>query len=356
MRILTLLGARPQFIKASMLSRALKKAGIEEIIVHSGQHYDDKISQIFFDELEIPRPATNLRIGSGSHAVQTGGIMREFEHFIRNCKPVKFILVYGDTNTTLAGALVSSKCNISLIHVEAGLRSFNRSMPEEINRIVTDKLSSLLFCPTKNAVQNLRQEGIHSGVYLSGDVMHDSTMYFSRRAEMNVLEKAQNIPDEDSYYLATIHRPSNTDNLEQLISLLTILGKLDLPVIMPLHPRTRQRLKNITINGTLKLIDPVGYLSMLSLIQRAKAVITDSGGVQKEAYWLQSPCITLRDETEWEETLTGNWNQLAGNKTNQLFSALGNLPDKNAPQESFGRPIDGSSASSFIANKIKEWL
>ena len=354
MRILTLLGARPQFIKASVLSRAFSAAGIEESIVHSGQHYGTRVSQIFFDELNIPKPVTNLRVGSHPHSIQTAKIMMGLNGFIEESNPFDYVLVYGDTNTTIAGALVAAKRNIPVIHVEAGLRSFNRTMPEEINRIVTDRVSTLLFCPTETAVANLHSEGMRNGVFLSGDVMYDATNHFSELAERRVDKNFLDHLDSMSYYLLTIHRAANTDDPDLLESLLRGIERLGKPVLFPVHPRTRVRIKNIKLSGNINILEPASYLEMLSLIKNARAVITDSGGLQKEAYWLRVPCVTLRQETEWTETLQGGWNQLVGSDIHLIQKAISSLPEQQDKQRQFGLASDGRQASDYIANLIKD--
>lgn len=359
MKVVTLVGARPQFIKASMVSRAFAEEGVEEIIVHSGQHYDKQVSQIFFDELGIPKPMVNLKVGSGSHAVQTGQVMERFESFLNGLKQVDWVLVYGDTNTTLAGALVAAKLNIPIAHVEAGLRSFNRKMPEEINRVVTDHLSEALFCPTETAITNLDSEGISNGIYFSGDVMYDATLHFSQLAEGKTSEQKLSsaelsVLDAAGYYLATIHRASNTDDKHKLREILLGLSKLSLPVILPLHPRTKAKLEGESIPGNIEICEPVGYLQMLRLVKNAKAVVTDSGGLQKEAFWLQKPCVTVRGETEWIETLNDGWNQLVDADQDAIFSAVQNIPAENAGQKMFGLPLEGGTASTYIARKLIE--
>ena len=352
MRVLTLVGARPQFVKASMLSRAFKKYEVEEILVHSGQHYDKKISHVFFEELQIPEPAINLGVGSASHAKQTGEIMIRIESFVDSIKPVSCMVVYGDTNTTLAGALYSSKTGIPLVHIEAGLRSFNLVMPEEVNRIITDRLSDFLFCPTLTSMKNLQDEGIKEKVYLSGDVMYDATVHFSEMAITKKSDFKTFLNQVNSFYLTTIHRPSNTDNKEQLLRIIEALSKLDHPVLFPVHPRTKVKLEQINLPDNIKTLPPVSYLEMLLLIQRAKAVITDSGGLQKEAYWLKKPCITLRKETEWVETLEGNWNQLADLKSISLEHLVKNIPKKGNPQALFGKANNGGFASDYITQTL----
>jgi UDP-GlcNAc3NAcA epimerase len=324
-KIVSIIGARPQFIKAAPVSLAIemhnqKGTGprIQEILVHTGQHYDHDMSQIFFDELEIRKPEYNLGIGSGKHGEMTGAMLKRIEEVLLEEIPDR-ILVYGDTNSTLAGALAASKLHIPVAHVEAGLRSFNRLMPEEINRVLTDHISDLLFCPTDTAVENLSNEGVREGVYKVGDVMLDAFLSFKSLAEKksSVLSNLGLTPGE--YCLATIHRQENTDNPERLSSIINAFNELagpDCPFILPLHPRTRKALKEYGIpineNPHLRPITPVGYLDIISLESHARVILTDSGGVQKEAFFAGVPCVTLRDETEWVETVEAGWNNLAG--------------------------------------------
>ncbi|SHK16349.1 non-hydrolyzing UDP-N-acetylglucosamine 2-epimerase [Rhodothermus profundi] len=333
MRVCSIVGARPQFIKAAMVSRALVDAGIEEVLIHTGQHYDDNLNRIFFEELRLPPPQIHLGVGSGTHAEQTGLMMIRLEAALRNMKPAPdWVLIYGDTNSTLVGALVASKLKLPLAHVEAGLRSFNRTMPEEINRVVADHLSQLLFAPTPTAVENLRREGITRGVHLTGDVMQEAVWCYARRAQQQVPLTHLTGHAPGQYYLATVHRAENTDNPVRLQGIFEGLGRLELPVILPLHPRTRARLDgSIRIPANVELRKPVGYLAMLTLVQHARAVLTDSGGLQKEAVWLGVPCITLRDETEWIETLEGGWNQLVGADPERIAAAAHRQPTGPAP-------------------------
>ncbi len=315
MRILTIVGARPQFIKAAPVSRALQREA-REILVHTGQHYDRGMSAVFFEELQLPEPDYNLSIGSGSHGKQTGEMLIAIEEVLLKEKP-DWVLVYGDTNSTLAGALAAVKLHIPVAHVEAGLRSFNRAMPEEHNRVLTDHAADLLFCPTPHAVDLLAREGITRGVHLTGDVMLDAFLHNSELADQRSVILAELGLQPQAYYLATLHRPANTDDPAQLQPLLNTLAKLALPVVLPLHPRTRHQIEQHNLLpeskiGNLKLVEPVGYLDMLKLERSARLILTDSGGVQKEAYMAGVACITLREETEWIETVKAGWNVLVG--------------------------------------------
>ena len=336
-----------------MVSHALREAGIEDVLVHTGQHYDPSLSAVFFDELGIPAPAVNLNVGSGTHAVQTGAIMERLEHYLEDQSPVEALLVYGDTNSTLAAALVAAKQHLPVAHVEAGLRSFNRAMPEEINRIVTDRLSRWLFCPTPTAIKNLRREGLHEGVYLTGDVMLDVTQGFAARAATHQPLASITTHTAQAYYLATIHRAENTDDPRRLAALFEGLGRLTQPVLLPLHPRTRAYLGALTLAPNIEVMEPVSYLTMLTLIRNARGVFTDSGGLQKEAFWLGIPCITLRAETEWVETLTNGWNQTVGCDPNAIVAAAHRKP--TGPPQAFGAPPEGT-ASKQIARVLVQDL
>lgn len=315
-KIITVVGARPQFIKSAPVSHALRKySKYHEVLVHTGQHYDRNMSETFFDELDMNPPAYNLGTGSGSHAEQTAKIMERFETVLTKERP-QLIIVYGDTNSTLAGALTASKLHIPIAHVEAGLRSFNRRMPEEINRIVADHISELLFCPTKRAVLNLNNEGIKENVFYCGDVMFDAALEFSKKAEERGFSHNRLEISKKGYVLATVHRAENTDNRQRLSNILLALQKVsrDLPVVMPLHPRTRKMIHYFALEDRLQglsVTEPLGFLDMLYYEKNASLIITDSGGVQKEAYFCRVPCVTLRDETEWVETLEAHWNVLA---------------------------------------------
>lgn len=320
MNIITVVGARPQFIKAAAVSRVIRKKH-KEILVHTGQHYDNNMSDVFFDELHIPKPDVNLKVGSGTHGRQTAEMLIGIEQILMREKP-DCLMVYGDTNSTLAGALAASKIHVPVIHVEAGLRSYNMKMPEEQNRVLTDHISTLLLCPTDTAVDNLRKEGLERGVYNVGDVMCDAVLYYSRMLEQEPKEyyfshlssDLGSVSAVDTWYLATIHRAENTDSLEKIIEILNAFEELDAPVIFPVHPRTKQLVQQASRNRTYQNIiftAPVGYLDMLYFVKHANKVITDSGGLQKETYILDTPCVTVRDQTEWIETLNGNHNILA---------------------------------------------
>ncbi len=316
MKIATIIGARPQFIKAAVISRNIRThPNINEILIHTGQHYDRNMSEIFFEELEIPKPQYNLGVGSGNHGEQTGKMLHQIEVVLLKEKP-DFVLVYGDTNSTLAGALAASKLNIPIAHVEAGLRSFNRNMPEEINRITTDHISDLLFAPTQNAMNLLEKEGLKERSVLSGDIMYDSVLFYKEKA------LRQNFPcpfDDREFYLATIHRQENTDDPKRLQAIFTAFSNLDKPVLIPLHPRVRNLLKTIHYSENIIITEPVGYLNLLQLISKASKVLTDSGGLQKEAFFLKKPCLTLRDETEWMETLENGWNHIVGTDEQKII-------------------------------------
>jgi UDP-GlcNAc3NAcA epimerase len=311
-KIFTVLGARPQFIKAAPVSRALAAAGLSEVIVHTGQHFDALMSDVFFDELDIPKPGYNLEVNSLGHGAMTGRMLERLEEAMLAERP-DMVLVYGDTNSTLAGALAGAKLNVPVAHVEAGLRSFNRRMPEEVNRVVADHVSTLLFCPTRSAVANLAAEGIGKGVHAVGDVMFDATLAAVKRAgeRSSILETHGLKPG--GYAVATIHRAENTDDPERFARVIAWLeaAARERPVVMPVHPRTRKLLASRgLVPAGLTLIDPVGYLDMARLLSQAAAVFTDSGGLQKEAYFHRVPCVTLRDETEWVETIEAGWNRL----------------------------------------------
>ncbi len=319
-RIFTIIGARPQFIKASVISKAIQAAdGVQEVLVHTGQHFDANMSDIFFTQLNIPRPDIQLDIHSGSHGEMTGRMLAEIEQALLVHKPDR-VLVYGDTNSTLAGALAAAKLHIPIAHVEAGLRSFNMQMPEEINRILTDQISNLLFCPTDTAVQNLYNEGFGNKpvrVLQVGDVMQDSAMLFAEMAT----EPAGNLPER--FILATLHRAENTDNPQRLAAIVEALNRLHetiAPVVLPLHPRTRKLIAQHGLNLNVKFIDPVGYFEMVWLLDHCQLVLTDSGGVQKEAFFFGKACVTMRDQTEWVELIEVGANELVGADTQKIIT------------------------------------
>lgn len=357
MKIVTVVGARPQFVKAATVSAEVVRlaktgAAIEEVLVHTGQHYDQNMSQVFFDQLEVPRPKYNLAVGSGSHGAMTGKMLSAVEQILIDEKP-DWLLVYGDTNSTLAGALAAAKLHLPVCHVEAGLRSFDKRMPEEINRILTDHVSELLLCPTRAAIENLKHEGITRGVHHVGDVMYDAALIFAAVAERSSDVITRLALRAKSFCLATVHRAENTDQPARLEGILSALGKLatpSCPVVLPLHPRTRAMLKDsnagrlVAQSPALRVIDPVPFLDMIVLEQRAKLIFTDSGGVQKEAYFHGVPCVTLRDETEWVETVEAGWNQLAGADSARI--------ERAAATSKPGRPIDeygdGTAAAKVV--------
>jgi UDP-GlcNAc3NAcA epimerase len=342
MKIVTIVGARPQFIKAAAVSRKLQ-ARHEEILVHTGQHYDYEMSGIFFDGLELPKPKASLGVGSGSHGLQTGAMLKAIEEVLLIERP-NCVLVYGDTNSTLAGALAASKLSIPVVHVEAGLRSFNRRMPEEINRVMADHLSDLLLCPSETAVSNLTAEGISQNVHLVGDVMLDVLNWAKQRIGANqaaILERFG--LKKQAYALATVHRSENTDDVVRLSSILGALNAIDEPVVFPVHPRTRKVIIEMSFRPEphVHLIDPVGYLDMVALLGSARLALTDSGGLQKEAYWLGVPCLTLRNETEWVETVQAGWNVLVGSDSNKIVDAVNSFTPPDSRPVLYG---DGAAA------------
>lgn len=351
--VVSVLGARPQFIKATPVSRMLRAAGHTEILLHTGQHYDYGMSRIFFDELGIPEPDINLGVGSGSHGQQTGRMLMGVENILGAKKP-DWTLVYGDTNSTLAGALAAVKLHVPVAHVEAGLRSYNREMPEEHNRVLTDHCADLLFCPTQTAVENLAKEGVNEGVHQIGDTMYDAVLQFLKvaRKQSTILNDLG--LDPKSYFLATVHRPYNTDNPGNLCNILAAFRGIEEPVVLPIHPRTRTRIEELDgalhlSEGTsnLKMMEPVGYLDMLILEENARLILTDSGGLQKEAFFLGVPCVTLRPETEWVETVEAGWNVLAGADKDAILRGLTAIAKgRTTPAQIFG---DGHAAERIVA-------
>ena len=349
MKILTILGARPQFIKAGSVSREIAKHNeIEEVIVHTGQHYDANMSDIFFDEMKIPKPNYFLGIGGKSHGAMTGQMIEKIEEVVLKEKP-DWVMVYGDTNSTLAGAIVASKVHVKLAHIEAGLRSFNMNMPEEINRILTDRISNILFCPTETAVQNLKNEGYENfncKIVKSGDVMQDGAIFYKKLATKPCI----NIKND--FVLCTIHRAENTDDDNRLTDIFKALNEIakEKQVILPLHPRTKKIIENLKLNiQNLTVIEPVGYLEMVWLIDNCSLIMTDSGGLQKEAYFFEKQCITLRDETEWVELVDNGFNTLVGADYNKILNAYRSIEIfKNLDIDLYGNGI----ASSKIINEI----
>lgn len=346
MKILTVIGARPQFIKAAAVSNVIRKEH-NEILVHTGQHYDENMSKVFFDELKIPKPDYNLEVGSGNHGKQTGTMLIKLEEIYLKEKP-DLVLVYGDTNSTLAGALCASKLLIPVAHVEAGLRSFNMNMPEEQNRILTDHLSKLLFVPTTSALDNLKNEGIQNGVHNVGDVMFDATLNFKRLAEeKNSIIKELKVT-EGKFILTTIHRAENTNDISRLKNIVEALNECGKDVVLPLHPRTKKYITDygLNFNDNIKVIDPVGYLEMINLEMNSEKIVTDSGGVQKEAFFMSKPCITMRDETEWVETVENGWNRIVGTDKNKILDSIVNFYPEKKQQNIFG---DGNASEKILA-------
>ncbi len=352
MRVLTVVGARPQFVKHGAVARVLRRSH-EEYLVHTGQHHDHGMSARFFEELDIPAPDANLGIAGGPHGQMTGRMLEAIEAVVGQVGP-DLILVYGDTNSTLAGALVGAKLHVPVAHVEAGLRSFNRRMPEEVNRVVTDHVSSLLLCPTENAVRLLAAEGITRGVHRVGDVMLDSVRAHVARARSR--PEARRVGPEGPYALATVHRPENTDHPARLGAILEALSDLSLPVVLPLHPRTRKVIEadaglKAKLGPGVRLVEPLGYLDLLATAADAALVLTDSGGLQKEALFVGARCVTLRDETEWVETVESGANELVGADAARIRTAAaralaaGPLP---AP-EADGPFGDGRAAEKIVA-------
>lgn len=354
-KIVTIVGARPQFVKAAAVSRAFNSAGgILEIIVHTGQHFDKNMSEVFFDEMEIPQPRHNLAIHSLSHGAMTGRMMEAIEEVLLKEKP-DYLMVYGDTNSTLAGALAAKKLHIKVIHVEAGLRSFNMKMPEEVNRILTDRMSDLLFCPTKAAVKNLKAEGFDNfecAIFQCGDVMEDAARYYELKTKGNdALLKLTGLKSND-FYLCTLHRAENTDSKQRLAEIVQGLNRVaeNHTVVLPIHPRTKNLIKEFSLHEGIMVIDPVGYLDMIQLIQHARMVVTDSGGLQKEAYFFDKFCVTMRDETEWVELVEHEFNKLVGAVGDSIYSAV-----QYFENQTFVRSVElfgGGNAAGSIAQEI----
>jgi UDP-GlcNAc3NAcA epimerase len=368
LKVLTVVGARPQFIKAATVSRAVRNhfaQDLREIIVHTGQHYDNNMSQVFFDEMDIPRPDFNLQISGGNHGAMTGRMLEAIECVIIKERP-DWVLVYGDTNSTLAAALAAVKLHIPVAHVEAGLRSFNMRMPEEINRIVTDQVSTLLFCPSKEAVHNLTTEGLTKKAFNVGDVMYDAAIFYKYASDIRatILQKLNLTKD---FILATCHRAENTDDPRKLSEILIAFEKIatQIPVVFPVHPRTLKKINEHALSkylGSLNVIEPVSFLNMVALEKSAMAIITDSGGVQKEAFFYGVPCITLRDETEWVETIELGMNTLAGANASSIIQSVDNaLSNKTWVRSPLPNPYgDGMSAEKIlkviIESQVKNYI
>lgn len=354
MKILTVIGARPQFVKSAVVSLELSKLGIHELILHTGQHFDKNMSDIFFEELGIKIPDYNLGINGGSHGQMTGQMLESIEKILLELNP-EALMVYGDTNSTLAGALAAVKLHIPVVHVESGLRSFNRRMPEEINRILTDQVSDTLFAPTQLAYDNLINEGVDfSKIILTGDVMYDAALHFSKRDHQREMRLSKFDIQQKSFILATVHRAENTDNVERLKVIIESLDDISqsTQVVLPLHPRTRNILqKEGILPKRIKIIDPIGYLDMISFLSSASLVVTDSGGVQKEAFFFKVPCVTLRDETEWVELVENNWNVVCPpHSKTKVINTIKERIDRYG-NENFN-PYGDGNASEIIAEHI----
>lgn len=354
MKIVTIIGARPQFIKAAVVSRIIAQTeGVEEIIIHTGQHFDSNMSDVFFEEMSIPHPQYNLNINGLGHGAMTGQMLEKIEEVLLKEKP-DWVLVYGDTNSTLAGALAAKKLHIKVAHVEAGLRSFNIDMPEEVNRILTDRISDILFCPTTTAVHNLIKEGyenINSEIKEVGDVMQDAALFYETKAK----KPNEEIPN--SFALCTVHRAENTDNSDRLKSIFSALEEISkiTPVVLPLHPRTKAKLTNINYDfkkSNIRFISPVGYLEMVWLLSNCRFVLTDSGGLQKEAYFFSKPCVTMRDETEWVELVENGFNKLAGADYETII-ALAKEANENTNLDFTIRLYGNGDAGKIIIENLK---
>lgn len=357
-KVLTIVGARPQFIKAAAVSRAIAKAPdrLTEVMVHTGQHFDDNMSAVFFNELEIPAPAHNLEISSGTHGSMTGRMLVAVEQVMLVEKP-DWVLVYGDTNSTLAGALAAAKLHIPVVHVEAGLRSFNMRMPEEVNRVLSDRVSALLLCPTEEAVANLGREGITAGVFNVGDVMYDVALHMrdKARTQSGVLSRLGLEPEK--FILATCHRQENTDDPARLGAIVEAFRQIsaDTKLVLPLHPRTRKLLGDAAREKLANVIltEPLGFLDMVALEQAAQVVVTDSGGVQKEAFFYGVPCVTMRDETEWVETVALGWNTIVGADTGRIISAVRSASAKRREASKAAPYGDGRAAEHVVEHLLR---
>lgn len=356
MKILTIVGARPQFVKAAALSREIENHDdFEEIIIHTGQHFDENMSDIFFDEMEIPRPKYNLAINSVGHGAMTGRMLEGIEEIIIKEEP-DFVLVYGDTNSTIAGALAAKKLHVKVAHVEAGLRSFNMQMPEEVNRILTDRISDILFCPTDTAINNLSKEGydnIDCEIDKCGDVMQDAANFYAQKS----VDKSTVIADNNlsKYILCTLHRAENTDDINRLSSIVDAINSInaETEVVLPLHPRTKKIIAQNGLNLNAKVIDPVGYFDMIELIKNCSLVMTDSGGLQKEAFFFAKNCVTMRDQTEWVELITAGFNVLVGADADKITSGVSTMLKK---ANDFNVDLYGNGkAAANIVNKLNSF-
>jgi UDP-GlcNAc3NAcA epimerase len=357
-KIVTILGARPQFVKAAVLSRIIVKYNaVEEVIIHTGQHYDANMSDIFFEEMEIPKPKYNLAINGMSHGAMTGQMLVEIEAVLMKEKP-DLVVVYGDTNSTLAGTLAAKKLNIKVVHVEAGLRSFNMKMPEEINRILTDRISDLLLCPTDTAIENLQKEGftnLPAKMVKCGDIMKDAVEYYSKISEekSSIISRLKLVPNE--FVLATIHRQENTDDLKKLQEIFEGLQLIsnEKQVVMPLHPRTKAILTQHQLNYGIQIIDPVGYFDMLELLKKCNLVVTDSGGLQKEAFFNKKHCIIAREETEWVELVANGFAKIVGSDKEKMLQSFHNYQDLTA---NFEMDLFGENVGEKIYEEILKML
>lgn len=355
-KILAVVGARPNFIKIAPLFEEFKKhKSIKRVLVHTGQHYDFEMSPVFFKELKIPKPDYNLKVGSGSHAWQTAKMMEKLEPLLLKEKP-DLAIVMGDVNSTLAGALTAAKMHIPVAHIESGVRSFDMSMPEEINRRLTDQISDFLFCPTKTAVENLKKEGVKKGVYNVGDVMYDVFLKGIKIAERKskILKKLKLRPKE--YFLLTLHRPENVDKKRDLQAILETIDKSEEKIVFPVHPRTKKNIKKFKLKidqyKNISFIKSVGHLDILVLEKNAKKILTDSGGIQKESYWLKIPCITLRDKTEWTETIQEGWNVLVDKDKEKILKAINKFEPRTSQHKYFGK---GKAAQKIIKILIRSF-
>jgi UDP-GlcNAc3NAcA epimerase len=359
MKIVTIVGARPQFVKAAAVSRAFQEiGGIEEVIVHTGQHFDKNMSDVFFEEMQIPHPQYNLAINSLSHGAMTGRMIEKIEEVLLKEKP-DFLLVFGDTNSTLAGALAAVKIQMPIAHVEAGLRSYNMEMPEEINRILTDRISNILFCPTDTAMANLQKEGyanIKTELVKSGDVMEDAARYYEEISGQRSTVLQENSLTEGSYYLCTLHRAENTNSLTRMAEIIKGLNQIAMQhkIVLPVHPRTKELMLQHHLHDNILIIEPVGYFDMIALIKHSRLVVTDSGGLQKEAYFFNKFCVTTRDQTEWVELVEHGYNEIVGADSNKLIAAVNTFEGKTFKKEI--ELYGGGQAALGMAQYLKNYV